>query len=813
MKNKSRNFWKWFLWAIVICFGAIAGVFLYFSQDLPDPNTLGTKVVPQSVKIYDREGKVLLYNAGVAENRQEVNFESIPNCVKLTTLAAEDDDFYKHGAIDIKSLLRSAAKSVFNVKKFGTGASTITQQLARNAFLTQEKTYSRKIKEIILSFYLERHYSKDKILEMYLNQVPYGFNAYGVEAASQLYFNKSVKDVGLAEAAYLASLLQSPTALSPYGANRDKLEERKNWILDRMVKLGFATPDEVEKAKKEKVVFVSKNIRMIAPQCVNFVQQQLAKKYGEEAIQMQGLNIITTLDLDLQSKAEEIVAKYAKLNKENYGVKNMALVAEDPKTGQILAMVGSPNFFDMENEGNFNAAFGLRQPGSSFKPFAYITLFRKGYTDKTIVFDLPTNFNDYAPENYDHKFRGPINLRDALAQSVNIPAVKVLYLAGIKETIETAKSFGITTLTQGANYYGLPLVLGGGAVNLYEMTGAYAGFSQEGVLHAQNYILKITDKNGKVLEEFQDKSQEVFDPESVRLLNSILSDNNARAPLYGTYNNQLYLGENIQAAAKTGTSQDSRDAWIFGYTPNIVTGVWVGNNDYTPIFKGGASGGLVAAPAWHEFMEYAISKRGLEYFNPPIIKQVNKPMLNGQYVNLVGDSLQIHSILFYVDKNNPLGPIPLNPALDPQFYNWESPVISWAQSHIENFNTLYNKPLPSEAYQISYQTTSLENQPPNPSLPSSENLSAKFLNIQQGDIINGDKKIQIQIIGSDNLVKVSLFVNNNYFGEFSYESSQDDSKIYSINLPYNILQPKNELKIHLQDSNLNIFEDSIIVFR
>jgi membrane peptidoglycan carboxypeptidase len=305
---------------------------------------------------------------------------------------------------------------------------------------------------------------------------------------------------------------------------------------------------------------------MIAPHFVNFIEQELVAKYGEEAIQSGGLTVISTLDLDLQAKAEEVVKKYADLNERDYKVKNMALLSEDPKTGQILAMVGSRDFFNLENEGNFNAVFGLRQPGSSFKPFAYLTLFKKGYTDNTILFDLPTNFstdpqNPYTPKNYDKKFRGPINLRNSLAQSLNIPSVKVLYLAGITDTINTAKSFGITTLTQDANYYGLPLVLGGGAVNLYEMVGGYAAFSQEGIYHKQSYILKVIDRDNKILEEYKDKSNPVCDAEPVRLLNDILADNLARAPLYsGGINNPLFFGDNIPVAAKTGTSQDSRDA-------------------------------------------------------------------------------------------------------------------------------------------------------------------------------------------------------------------------------------------------------------
>lgn len=814
---RKRNIFKKLLGLFCICIVIAILVIFYLSKDLPNPNELGNKVVSQSVKIYDRTGTTLLYNAGEVENRHIVPLNTIPQVVRWATLAAEDDDFYKHGPIDIKSIARAIYTNILHMGKT-QGASTITQQLARNAFLTRTKTYARKIKEIILAFYLENQYSKDQILEFYLNQVPYGYNAYGVESASQLYFNKPIQDVDIAEAAYLASLLKSPSYLSPFGPNKNKLDDRKNWVIDRMSNLGYITKQEADKAKKEKVVFVAKNIRMIAPHFVNFIEQELVAKYGEEAIQSGGLTVISTLDLDLQAKAEEVVKKYADLNERDYKVKNMALLSEDPKTGQILAMVGSRDFFNLENEGNFNAVFGLRQPGSSFKPFAYLTLFKKGYTDNTILFDLPTNFstdpqNPYTPKNYDKKFRGPINLRNSLAQSLNIPSVKVLYLAGITDTINTAKSFGITTLTQDANYYGLPLVLGGGAVNLYEMVGGYAAFSQEGIYHKQSYILKVIDRDNKILEEYKDKSNPVCDAEPVRLLNDILADNLARAPLYsGGINNPLFFGDNIPVAAKTGTSQDSRDAWIFGYTPNIVTGVWVGNNDYSPIYQGSVTGGLVAAPAWHEFMQYAITKNSnIEYFTKPQITAISKPMLNGQYINSIGGSLQIHSILFYIDKNNPLGPIPRNPANDSQFYNWEGPVIAWAQNNIQDFNTVYNKPMSLDVYDVDYGSN-VSTSPTNTTSYSKE-LQMKFLNVQNGQIWNNDTQLQVQVTGGTDLIKQSVYLNNQYIGEMNLISQNQDTKIYGIMIYYNTLQPQNEIRVHLQDSALDIIEDAITIYK
>ncbi len=811
--KKHTNLLKKLFKLFLIC--AVLGVLviLFLSRDLPNPSELSNKVIAQSVKIYDRTGKTLLYNSGQAENRQVVKLDGMPEYVKLATLAAEDDDFYRHGPVDFKSIIRAILTNILHFGK-NQGASTITQQLARNAFLTKNKTYTRKLKEVILSFYLENRYTKDQILEFYLNQVPYGYNAYGVEAASQLYYNKPVKELGIAESAYLASLLQLPSYLSPFGSHKDKLDIRKDWVLSRMVNLGYITKDEGDKAKAEKVIFVSKNIRMIAPHFVGFVTNELAEQYGEDVIQGGGLTVISTLDLDLQAKAEEAVKKYAEANEKNYKVKNMALLSEDPKTGQILAMVGSRDFFDLENEGNFNAVFGLRQPGSSFKPFAYLTAFEKGFSDRTMVFDLQTNFstdpaNSYIPGNYDHKFRGPVDLRNSLAQSLNIPAVKVLYLAGINDTLNTARDLGITTLTKDANYYGLPLVLGGGAVNLYEMVGAYSAFSQDCLYHKQAYILKITDQNNKILKEYKDETDQVCEVEPVRLLTDILSDNAARAPLYSSgLNNPLFFGNDIPVAAKTGTSQDSRDAWIFGYTPTIVTGVWVGNNDYSSIYQGAVTGGLVAAPAWHEFMQYAIQKQGVESFVKPQIPLTNKPMMNGQFVNAVGGSIQIHSLLFYVDKNNPLGTIPVNPANDSQFYNWESPVIAWAQSKIPDFSNLYNKPMSSDAYSGSYTPTTTTN-----TTLYNEDLKMQVLNVKNGETWSTDTQIRVQVSGGTGLIRKSVYLNNQYLGEMNLISQDGDKRIFGFLVPITSLQPQNEIRIHIQDNSLDIIEDAITVYK
>lgn len=784
-----------------------AMVVIYFSKDLPDIKNLGNRVINESFTIYDRTETVILYDQTQAENRQYLKFDEIPDIVKYATMAAEDDSFYRHHGIVWKSLIKAV---YLNIVTFGNGpgGSTITQQLARNAFLTTERSASRKIKEMILSFYLERQYTKDEIFEMYLNQVPYGFNAYGVESASQLYFSKSAKDLNLEEAAYLASLLKAPTYLSPFGNNRERLDVRKDWVLQRMVKFGWAEEKQVEILKANKSDFKTKRQTILAPHFVAFVQSQLVDKYGEDFVQKGGLKIITTLDYDLQKKAEEVVSKYGDSNEERFGIKNMALLSQDSKTGQILAMVGSRDFWDYNIDGNYNAVFGLRQPGSSFKPFVYLSLFEKGYSPDTVVFDVKTNFsvdpnNPYIPQNYDKIFRGPVNLRNSLAQSLNIPAVKALYLTGIDDVLKLAERFGITTLTGTKNEYGLPLVLGGGAVNLYDLVGAYSVLSEEGIKHSQKFILKIVDGEGKVIEEYKDDSSHVYNSKYIRMINDVLSDNTARTPLFGTVNNPFFFGNNIDVAAKTGTSSDSKDAWVLGYTPNLVTGIWVGNNNYTSMFQG-TSSGMVAAPAWGEYMRYAISTRPVEYFSNPEYTYVDKPMLNGQHINQMGNTIQAHSILFYVDKNDPLGAIPKNPQNDPQFLNWETPVLEWLRSVISGFDNIYNKPLENEFYNKNYKTIAATT---TTTLEQSDDIAIEFLNIKNDQEVLNNIELKIKIVSGVPLEQKMLFVNNNYFGDLVNKGDN----IYSILLTSDVLQETNEIKVHVQDTNLNIKEQALKV--
>ncbi|MEK7553168.1 MAG: transglycosylase domain-containing protein [Patescibacteria group bacterium] len=701
-KLKSKNK-KFFLKTSAVLLLIILGAGFWtitkiseIARGLPDPKQFSSRQVSQSSKIYDRTGEVLLYEIYNEEKRTVIPFEEIPEYAKQASISIEDKNFYNHGGFSVTSIIKGAIiEPLTGQRDRARGGSTITQQLAKNAFLTSERTIERKIKELILSYWIEQRYSKDEILGLYFNQIPYGSNAYGIESASQIYFNKSAKELNLAEAALLASLPKAPTYYSPWGIHKEELLQRKDYVLKQMLDLGFIDDEEFERARTFNFKFSEPTLGSIkAPHFIIMVKDYLANKYGEDFLEKGGLKIITTLDYETQKIAERVVLEGANRNEELYRGKNAALVAQDPKTGEIIALVGSRDYFDSKNEGNFNVAVqGLRQPGSVFKPFAYLTAFGKGYLPETVVFDAPTEFvpnnpkcpaivnfsnedkDCYHPQNFDHYFRGPINLRNALAQSINVPAVKILYLAGLENTIKTAKDAGITTLRD-PNFYGLSLVLGGGEVKLIDLVNAYSVFSQDGIRHNQKIVLKIEDVKRNVIESSSDQAVQVFEPQYVQMLNDILSDEDARRPLYsGSFG--LTIFEDRQVAMKTGTTNDYRDAWTMGYAPYLAVGVWAGNNHQEPMEKNAGSI-LAALPIWNAFMKEALLKYPVETFNKPPetnLLEISKPMINGQYyINGI-----INDILYYVDKNDPLGPIPQNPNNDPQFINWEISTQAWWQ--------------------------------------------------------------------------------------------------------------------------------------
>lgn len=695
----------------------LAGTILLWASFLkiPDFNAFHERKVVESTKIYDRTGKILLYDVHENVKRTIVPFDQIAPSLKNATIAIEDANFYHHLGVDPKSILRAF---IANITGGGLkqGGSTITQQVVKETLLTNDKQITRKLKEVILSFKLERAFSKDQILELYLNENPYGGNIYGVGEASRVFFGKEPNELSLAQSAYLAALPNAPTYYSPYGNHRDKLDERKNLVLKRMHDLGMINDTEYQGALTEKVEFLPKEPQGIkAPHFVEMVKEYLASKYGEQAVLENGYKVITTLDYDLQKKAEEVVNRFSPDVEKNFNAKNMALVAINPQNGQVLSMVGSRNYFDVQNEGNFNVALAHRQPGSTFKPFVYSTAFMKGYTPETVLFDLPTNFSTncdakgvplspnikpedcYMPENYDGKYRGPISLRDALAQSLNIPAVKTLYLAGIKDSITTARRMGISSLTT-PDQYGLTLVLGGGEVSLFDLTGAYGVFANDGIKNPTQSILRVEDKDGHVIEEFKESPEEVLPSEVARKITDILADNKARTPEFGANSALYFPGKDV--AVKTGTTNDYRDVWTVGYTPNIAVGMWAGNNDNTPLQKNIA--GFIITPVWHAFMEEALKLTPSEQFlapEPEDLTALPAPLAGvwqGGEKYVIDKSSgklatantpqemrglvvipNVHSILYWVDKNNPRGPRPTNPQNDPQFNLWEEPIRAW----------------------------------------------------------------------------------------------------------------------------------------
>lgn len=641
-KFLSKEFWKnlpwpligkWTLRASAVGVLFVAAMFIYYSQKLPDPNRLLGRNVPESTKIYASDGS-LIYEVHGEVKRTLVNLDQISPDLKNATLAAEDKNFYKHSGISVTGLARSVIIDIIYREK-RQGGSTITQQFVKNALLTRDKSFIRKFKEIILSIELEARFSKDEIFKMYLNEIPYGRNAYGVEAASQTYFNKHANELSLAESAYLAALPQAPSYYNPSGPNFDDLQARQKWILTQMQDLNMISSDQAEAASNEEVKFEKIKTAIVAPHFVQFVENLLAEKYGETTLQEGGMKVYTTLDPKLQEIAEKAVTEGAKKNL-GYNAHNAALVAMDPKTGYILAMVGSKDYFgDPEPAGcapgktclfepNVNVATTLQQPGSSFKPYAYVTAFSKDfkYSPSTMLMDVVTNFGDYSPKNFNLSENGPVSMRKALAGSLNIPAVKTIALVGENNVTKTAKDLGINASFKDC---GLALVLGGCDVKLIDHTAAYATLANYGKKVEQTAILKVVSQEGETLEEHQEKSEQVLDPQAVYQLISIMTDNTARSYVFGS-NSALQLGSR-PVAAKTGTTQDFRDGWTLGFTPSLVAGVWTGNNNNSPMKQDAV---VTAGPIWNRFMKEALADKPIEQFpEPEGIKRVTVDSVSG----------------------------------------------------------------------------------------------------------------------------------------------------------------------------------------
>lgn len=697
MRTRQRSSWRHTLFAsVLICFGLgfflLGGIFVALAfSPVPDIGSFANRQIDQSTKIYDRTGQILLYDYNRDAKRNIIPLSSISPHTINATIAIEDSSFYEHGGIRLTSIVRAIIADIIGVK-LSQGGSTITQQVVKNELLTNKKSIIRKINEWILAIKLEQVYSKDQILETYLNNIPYGGTLYGIEAAAEAYFGRPAKDLSVAQAAYLAAMIQAPSYYSPYGTHRAELHIRKNVVLERLYTLGFIDEGTYSNARTEDVSFSSTGQNsIVAPHFVFYILNQLEEKYGSQAL-TSGLKVITTLDADLQIQAESILNRYALENVKKFKATNASLVALDPSTGQILTMVGSRNFFDKEIDGQYNATLASRQPGSTMKPFIYSLALMRGYTRNTVIFDTPTQFSTacrptettnstppcYAPGNFDNAFRGPMTFETALAQSINIPAVKILYLVGIQNAINLAKSFGLTTLGD-PSQYGLTLVLGGGEVRLIDLTGAYAVFANDGVRNEPTGLLEISTTQGVILENYRSQPSRIIPETIARDISAMLSDAPARVPEYSLTSPLSF--PQYEVAVKTGTTNDTRDAWTVGYTPSVVLGVWVGNNDNTPMVKTVA--GFIAVPLWHEVMAYALSKYPKTYFGEPsLISASTSPLLKGDW--RVPDTQGVitpHDLLYWTDKNNPQGPRPSNPEQDPQFLYWEYGVSSWYTTH------------------------------------------------------------------------------------------------------------------------------------
>lgn len=701
MNLRLREYWRHILW---IAFFSLLGLgflvaggilFAVALTPAPDINSFIARQINQSTKIYDRTGQVLLYDYNRDAKRSIIPLSNISPNVINATIAMEDSSFYEHGGIRVTSIIRAILADVFGTS-LSQGGSTITQQVVKNELLTRKKSVIRKIHELLLSLKLEQVYSKDQILETYLNNIPYGGTLYGIEAAAEAYFGKPAKDLSVAQAAYLSAMIQAPTYYSPYGTHQAELTTRKNLVLERMHTIGFIDDAVYTSAKAEKTAFSSAGQNaIVAPHFVFYILNQLETAYGSQVL-TSGLKVTTTLDADLQVKAESIVNQYALENVKKFRASNASLVAVDPPTGQILAMVGSRNFFDKEIDGQYNATLSLRQPGSTMKPFVYSLALMHGYTRNTVVFDTPTQFSTacrvsdihnatppcYAPGNFDNTFRGPMTFETALAQSINIPAVKTLYLVGVKNAINLAKSFGLTSLGD-PGHYGLTLVLGGGEVRLLDMVGAYAAFANDGVLNTPTGILEVDDAQGNVLQKYSSNPVVVLPANIARDMSAMLSDAPARVPEYALNSPFTFPGYDV--AVKTGTTNDTRDAWAISYTPSIALGVWTGNNDNSPMVKSIA--GFIAVPMMHEVMAYALTKYPHTYFGEPDpVSYSVPPMLQGNWhIPDATGAVIPHDLLYWTDKSNPQGPPPANPAQDPQFAYWEYGLSVWFATRPELF--------------------------------------------------------------------------------------------------------------------------------
>lgn len=627
-KFTASLLWEGLFLAVLILIGSVLGLLAVYHTATPNIDAVKQYPFHLPTIIYDRMGITELYRLYDEENRIIIDHDAIPDMVRYATIASEDTEFYSHHGINPLSIVRALWANLKS-GEIEQGGSTITQQLARALYLSNDQTFERKFREALLAIKIDRALTKDEILDLYLNTIPYGSNAYGIEVAADLFFQKHARDLTIDESALLAALPNAPTYFSPYKTHENELRLRQEAILEKMYALGYISRDEYTLANSSDTLarITPRTQPITAPHFVFAVIDELRTRYSEEELRTQGFRVITTLDLDLQASGEQAVREGAKKNLVR-GASNAALVALDAKTGDVLTMVGSKDYYDKSIDGNVNVTLEKRQPGSAFKPFAYATAFTKGFQPETPIYDRLINFGpdgsgkNYIPQNYDGKFHGLLTMRQALSMSLNIPAVQTLALAGVADTIKLATAMGITTLNE-PNRYGLSLVLGGAEVRPLDMANAFSVFGQEGRAHTTRTIHTIFNTAGTEIalhEKQQDK--QVLDPEVARKINSILSDNSARTPIFGP-NSPLAFPTGVTVAGKTGTTQNFRDAWTVGYTPSIAVAVWAGNNDNRPM-NPGADGIYVAAPIWRDFMNQALKRfpeTGFTAYKPAPSKQ------------------------------------------------------------------------------------------------------------------------------------------------------------------------------------------------
>lgn len=598
----------------------LAVLLAWYARDLPSPD----KVVRRegfATKIYDRNGESL-YDIFSTQRRIPVELDQIPLALRQATIAIEDKNFYEHKGFDPKGILRAVYNIIIHHRL--QGGSTLTQQLVKNVLLTQERVLSRKIREFIIAVQIESRYSKDQILQMYLNEAPYGGTAWGVQAASETYFGKKVSDLSLVESAILAGLTQKPSEYSPFSDSPKAYIGRTKQVLRRMREDGYIDQGKEKEALKEleNIAFAKSEIRFKAPHFVMYIKKILEERYGQRMVEQGGLEVHTSLDNKLQEKVQEIVSQEIEKAK-NLGIGNGAALVIDPQTGEILAMVGSKDYFAKDYEGQVNVTLSQRQPGSAIKPVTYLTALKKGYTAATVLVDSQTVFPvvsqpDYEPENYDGKFRGPIQVRYTLGSSLNIPAVKILAKVGIKEMLSTAYEMGLSTLEPTADNLkrlGFSVTLGGGDIRLLELVTAYSSFANTGTKVEPISILKVSDQKGNILEEYKPvPGRRIFSAGQAFIISNILSDNQARLLTFSP-NSYLNISDR-QVAVKTGTTNDKRDNWTIGWTPQVIVGVWVGNNDNSPM-KNVTSGVSGAAPIWRQIILEFLKGKPVQSFTVP----------------------------------------------------------------------------------------------------------------------------------------------------------------------------------------------------